>query len=138
MRKCIYFFTAVLILYLSSCKKESAADRANEETPSGTILAQGSFVSNVHPSSGTVKVVQGASGKISLVFENFRTDNGPDLRIWLASNTNADNYVEIGPLTAVSGNFSYEMDSSVSYAVNNTVLIWCEDFSVLFGHAVLR
>jgi Electron transfer DM13 len=38
----------------------------------------------------------------------------------------------------VNGNFFYELSSNINYTTNNRVLIWCEDFSVLFGHAVLQ
>jgi hypothetical protein len=48
-----------------------------------SILLQGMFVNNVHPTSGTVQVVE-KDGKRQLVFTNFRTDGGPDLRIYLA------------------------------------------------------
>lgn len=134
----MYFFIAAMILYFTSCKKETTAAKANNPVPKGTTLATGTFVSNAHTSSGTVKVVQDSAGKISLVFENFKTDNGPDLRIWLATNTNAGSYQEVGLLTAVSGNFSYPLNASFNYSTNNNVLIWCKDFSVLFGHAVLQ
>ena len=138
MRKIMYFFIAVMILYFTSCKKENTPTKADNPAPKGTTLATGTFVSNAHASSGTVKVVQDSAGKISLVFENFQTENGPDLRIWLATNTSATSYQEVGLLTAVSGNFSYPLNASFNYTTNNNVLIWCKSFSVLFGHAVLQ
>jgi Electron transfer DM13 len=128
------FFVA---LFATSCKK-SALNNVSETLPTGQVVASGNFTSNTHPTSGTVKIVRDAAGKLSLLFENFRTDNGPDLRVWLSPNTSASSYVEAGKLKAVNGNFSYELGSSENYSVNNRVLIWCEDFSVLFGHAILQ
>ena len=98
----------------------------------------GSFISNSHTTTGTVKVVQDVLGKTQLVFENFKTDNGPDLRVWLSPNNNGSPYQEVGLLKAVTGNFSYEISSTFNYTINKRVLIWCEDFSVLFGHAILQ
>jgi Electron transfer DM13 len=120
------------------CKKDKTSGNVNEMLPAGTVLTSGSFVSNVHTTSGTVKVISAAGGKKHLLFENFRTDNGPDLRVWLSPSITAMPYQEIGNLKAVTGNFSYELPASVNYILNNRVLIWCEDFSVLFGNAVLQ
>jgi hypothetical protein len=129
----LILFAAVLI----SCKKNTP-ENAQEELPSGTSLASGTFKSDRHATSGTVKLLRSTAGKIFLVFENFKTDNGPDLRVWLSPNTGASPYVEAGLLKAVNGNFSYELAASFNHVAYNHVLIWCEDVSVLFGHAVLQ
>ena len=134
------YFT-ILLFSLSalffSCKKNTP-DMANENLPTGNVLATGSFVTNKHPTSGSVKVIRDANNKINLVFENFKSDNGPDLYVWLSPSTSGSPYEEIGLLKAVTGNFSYELSPGVNYNVNNRVLIWCKRFSVLFGHAVLQ
>ena len=126
-----------LLFLISSCAKNTPGN-AQETLPNGTVLASGSFVSNSHPTSGTAKVIQDASGKKHLVIENFSSDNGPDLWIWLSPNNNGSPYQEVGILKAVAGNFAYELNAAINYTANNRVLIWCEDFSVLFGHAVLQ
>ena len=120
----------------SSCKK-NAPDIKNETLPTGTTISTGSFTSNAHPTSGTASIVTDAGGKKYLVIENLIFDNGPDLRIWLSPNTTGSPYQELGFIKAISGNFFYELDSSINYTTNNRVLIWCKQFSVLFGHAVL-
>lgn len=127
----------MLVLLLVSCKK-SALENKDETLPQGTTIVSGTFTGSSHPARGTAKVTRDAAGKTFLVFENFNTDNGPDLRVWLSSSNNATTYQEVGVLKAVSGNFSYELNASVNYTVNNRVLIWCEDFSVLFGYAILQ
>jgi hypothetical protein len=137
MNKKILAALSVFLFLFFSCKKNTP-ENTNETLPSGTTLAAGTFTNNVHPTSGTVKVIQDANSRKHLVFENFRTDNGPDLRVWLSPNTSGSPYQEIGVLKAVSGKFSYELSGTVNYTANNRVLIWCEDFSVLFGHAVLQ
>lgn len=135
MKKISSFLMVIIIL--SSCRK-SALDNANEMLPGGVSIVTGSFVSNSHTTTGTVKVIRDAAGKAHLVFENFKTDNGPDLRVWLSPNNNGSPYQEVGVLKAVTGNFSYDISTTFDYITNKRVLIWCEDFSVLFGHAVLQ
>lgn len=122
-----------------ACKK-GAPDNINEMPAAGTVVVSGEFTGTPrHPSTaGTVKIVRDASGKLSLSIENFRSDNGPDLRVWLSPGTTGSPYQEVGLLKAITGNFSYELDAAKDFRTNNHVLIWCEDFSVLFGHAVLR
>jgi hypothetical protein len=133
MTRLLYFG----LIFLIGCAKNTP-ENAEETLPAGTTLVSGNFVSNGHTTSGTVRVIQEATGKKFLVFQNFRSDNGPDLRVWLSPNTNASLYQEVGALKAVNGNFSYELGAVINYTANNRVLIWCEDFSVLFGHAVLQ
>lgn len=139
MKKLISLLIAATAL-LTSCKKESnTATVLNETLPmQGTTLATGNFLGNAHATTGTVRIVKDASNKLYLVFDNFRTDNGPDLKVWLSPNTGGNPYQELGLLKAVSGNFSYELDATINYTTNNRVLIWCRQFSILFGHAVLQ
>lgn len=125
-----------VMFFISSCAK--TPENVEEVLPTGTVLVSGTFTSNAHTTSGFVKVIMDAAGKKFLVIENFRSDNGPDIRVWLSPNNNASPYQEIGILKAVTGNFSYELNTDVNYQSNNRVLIWCKDFSVLFGHALLQ
>ena len=124
-------------LIITSCSKNNTPANINNPSPVGTVLVNGTFTSNAHPTSGSVKVTMATDGKKYLVFENFKTDNGPDLRVWLSPSISGTPYQEVGLLKAITGNFSYELSASINYTTNNKVLIWCEDFSILFGHATL-
>jgi hypothetical protein len=138
MKKLFVVITALSALFLISCKKNNVPDASSETLPTGTVISSGTFTSNAHASSGTVKVVKDAANNTFLVFENFKTDNGPDVHVWLSPNTTGTTYQEVGLLKAVSGNFSYPLGSSFNYTTNNRVLLWCKSFSVLFGNAVLQ
>lgn len=127
----------LLMLVFSACKK-SATDNLQEAVPDGTVLRTGTLVTGSKTTSGIVKIVQGPNNTVKLVFENLSTGNGPDVRVWLSPNNTANPYQEIGALKATSGNFSYDLSSSINYTTNNRVLIWCEDVSVLFGYAILQ
>ncbi|MEY2917818.1 MAG: hypothetical protein RIS73_1532 [Bacteroidota bacterium] len=139
MDKLIIFLSGSILL-ITSCKKENnIAVVVNDPLPAtATTIVAGTFVNSAHASSGTVKIVKDAANKIFLVVENFKTDGGPDLRIWLSPANTASPYQEVGLLKAISGNFFYELDASYNYTSNNHVLIWCKQFSVLFGYAVLQ
>lgn len=126
----------VLMVSVLSCKtKETTLDEMLNLTNANVVL-MGNFQSAVHTTSGTIKVVT-ENNKRSLVFDNFKTDPGPDLRVYLATNTNANDFVEIGTLKASNGSFAYEIDNSINLEQRNHVLIWCKRFSVLFGNATL-
>jgi hypothetical protein len=138
MKKNIVIILSGFFLF-ASCKKNTSPNFVNEPLPtSTTTLASGSFVSSAHTTSGTVKIVKDAANKLYLVFENFRTDGGPDLRTWMSPNNNGSQSQELGFLKATAGNFSYELDASFNFTTNNHVLIWCRQFAVLFGYAVLQ
>jgi hypothetical protein len=128
---------AAAVLLLAACKKNNTPSNLQEVLPTGTKLAMGSFASNAHTTTGMVKVID-SMGVRYLVFDNFRTDNGPALRVWLSKNTGAADYVNLGNLKAVNGNFYYPLTAAQSTTTYNHVLIWCETFSILFGHAVLQ
>ncbi len=137
MKKLLTICLICFSVLLFSCKKNTP-DNANESLPTGTELVKGNFVNGAHPTSGTVKVIRNANNVNLLVFENFKTDNGPDLYVWLSPSTSGNPYQEIGLLKAVSGNFSYTLDPSINFTTNNKVLIWCKRFTVLFGHATIQ
>ncbi|MCP4247005.1 MAG: DM13 domain-containing protein [bacterium] len=55
-----------------------------DAAPEVTILAQGSFIDRSHPTSGIAKIITDGNRRF-LRFENFETDNGPDLDVYLAT-----------------------------------------------------
>lgn len=128
----------ILMVSILSCKtKETTLNEMLDMfNANGVTVLQGSFQSAVHTTSGTVRVVT-ENNKRSLVFDNFKTDAGPDLRVYLATNTNATDFVELGTLKASNGSFAYEIDNSINLEQRSHVLIWCKRFSVLFGNAIL-
>lgn len=87
-----------------------------------------------HPASGTVRIVQGTDETI-VRYENYRTINGPDLKVYLAKDLEAKEYVDLGPLKGTEGNINYSVPKNVDVSEYRYVLTWCEDFSVLFNSA---
>ncbi len=90
-----------------------------------------------HPASGTVRLVQ-VGEKHFLRYENFKTINGPDLLVYLATDEKATEFVNLGPLKATEGNINYEIPAGTDLEKYSYALVWCEDFSVLFNSANLN
>ncbi len=127
----------VLVALFFACKKEVEPLNESFNTSQATLLSKGSFSSNAHATSGNVKLYT-QNGTKTLVFENFKTDNGPDLRVYLSKTTNNADFKTLGALKSTSGNFNYTVDAAINTDTYKYVLIWCEDFSVLFGNGLLQ
>lgn len=99
-------------------------------------VTQGMFMSNAHTTSGKVKLYR-KGDNYSLVFNDFKTDSGPDLRIYLSEDRVASRYVEIGKGVNI-GDFYIELPTAPDLKTHKYILIWCKPFSVLFGNAELK
>ncbi len=107
-------------------------------------LVSGEFISRSHETSGRVLVLNDGSEQRFLRFEDFRTDNGPDVNVWLSSappdapaRDFLDDWVDLGDIKGNVGAQNYEIPPSVDLDRYSTVLIWCVRFSVAFGAAGL-
>jgi Electron transfer DM13 len=107
-------------------------------------LLSGSFIDRSHPSSGTASVLGDGTAQRFLRFEEFATDNGPDLNVYLsaapadaAAGDFDDDFVDLGDLLGNVGNQNYEIPADVDLGRYSTVVIWCVRFGVAFGAADL-
>lgn len=91
----------------------------------------------IHNASGKATVLYLEDGSSVLRLENFRVTNGPDLYVYLSTDKNASDYVDLGRLKASSGNQNYELPANVDLSKYDNVIIWCKSFSVYFGGAEL-
>lgn len=130
-------FSASLVL--TACNKENEVSTSPTVTVETTdkVLFSGSFTNGAHPTSGDVKLIEAADKKKYLIFDNLKSDSGPDLRIYLSEDKSAKVYTEILNKVVV-GNSKLEVPASVNTDKQKTVLIWCKQFSVLFGSAELK
>ena len=110
---------------------------ANDSAPTGSSVLRGQLVPSAHSVSGSVSVVENG-GQKSLRFENLDTTNGPDLYIYLATDTSASDYVDLGKIKATKGNVNYNIPSGTDLNKYGKVLIWCKQFHVLFSYAELK
>ena len=108
-----------------------------EDTPQ---LYDGVFVGvndGVHNAEGQSKVIFSDDGREILRLEDFKSTNGPDLYVYLSTDTDATDIVNLGKLKANVGNQNYEIPEGTDLKKYNKVLIWCKSFSVLFGSSEL-
>lgn len=155
MKNPIYTFLivcclAAAIFGLSSCK-DSEDDTTVEpdlttdttdtdtdtDTTQMTLISQGEFIgAGNYTAEGTVKIYEGTSNNL-LVLENFKGSGGPDLQVYLSQDLAATTFLNLGTLQGTQGTFTYTFPSGTNISTLNNCLIWCRQFSVLFGSAPL-
>lgn len=114
-------------------------DRVDESVPTADAAAWvGNFESIDHDTVGSAAVL-GSDGQRSVRFEDFRTSNGPDLRVYLVpSDANGvDDAIDLGPLKGNVGNQNYALPPEVDLTQYSRVLVWCVRFDSPFGAATL-
>ena len=116
-----------------------AASQAPADVSDNVQLASGTFDGLAHGASGTAAVVELASGERVLTFTDLETDNGPDLRVYLAaqpvgSDGDAD---DLGGLKGNKGTQQYSIPAGTDTERYSTVVIWCRAFTVGFAKAEL-
>jgi hypothetical protein len=116
----------------------------SDTTPEVVTLFSGSFVDRSHPARGRAVVLGDGTDQRFLRFEDFVTDNGPDLNVHLsAASADSpadefdDDFVDLGNLKGNIGTQNYEMPAGVSIERYGTVVIWSVRFEVAFGAADL-
>jgi hypothetical protein len=142
MKKILILST--LLFGLNACVKNEALTPVAQVTPvnidtTKPAEATGTFSAGAHPTSGTVKVVVDKTDatKKYLSFENFKTDAGPDLYIYLAEDKNATGSIIVMKLDK-TGTFTLDIPSTANLTKQKYVLVWCKQFTVLFGSAKLE
>lgn len=122
---------------------EAMPDMPGDE-PEIVTLASGMFIDRSHPASGVAVVLNDGSAQRFLRFEDFATDNGPDLNVYLSTappdapaGQFDDDFVDLGDLKGNIGPQNYEIPVDVDLSRHRTVVIWCVRFGVAFGAAEL-
>ncbi|MGQ0376681.1 MAG: DM13 domain-containing protein [Nitrososphaerota archaeon] len=127
-------------------EKDEMADKMKDDTMMEdaasrvAVSLSGAFVGvgdGIHDAQGHALVVPLENNQKILRLEDFSSTNGPDLYVYLASDSSASDYVNLGRLKANNGNQNYDIPEGTDLAKYDTVLIWCKQFSVLFGSAEL-
>jgi hypothetical protein len=104
-------------------------------TYSGTFVGVND---GIHNAEGQAKVIKLGDGSNFLRLEDFRSTNGPDLYVYLSTDTGNSDFVNLGRLKGNVGDQNYKIPEGTDLSKYDTALIWCQAFSVLFGSAELR
>ncbi len=128
-----------------SAPASAPAAPASSAAPKPAVLAEGSFVSQEHDTSGTARVLRLPDGSRILRLERFSTSDGPDVHVWLSTTkAGADwhtyddgRHVPLGELKATDGNHNYAIPPGANLEGLRSAVIWCDRFNVAFGSAPL-
>ena len=130
------------------------ATKVDEAMPlsmdSTSVVKTGTFSGKTgHHVSGTVKVIQ-MGNDYYLRFENYEQTQGPDVFVYVTPSPDPDSRSEIdaglrvlvdggadGGESTKTGNFNQKLPPNFDPAMYEGVGIWCDNFSVPFGSAVL-
>lgn len=129
---------------LETINKQQQQQQTNTTTTNAasTAIKTGSFIGagdGFHNAEGLAKVIQLEGGRTILRLENFKSTNGPNVHLYLAADKAASNFIDLGRLKANNGNQNYNIPAGTDLNKQyNMALIWCKDFSVLFGSAQLK
>ncbi|WP_458719576.1 DM13 domain-containing protein [Candidatus Nitrosocosmicus sp. R] len=105
------------------------------------LLISGVFTGvndGIHNAEGIAKIIPLQDDTNVLRLENLKVTNGPDLYVYLSTDNNALDFVNLGKLKANNGNQNYDIPLGTDLSKYDTALIWCKAFSVLFGSAELK
>jgi hypothetical protein len=136
---CIMVIAAIVYLLLPG----ESDEMIDEDFPgngnngsNATVIASGTFQDGAHSTKGEALLIE-MDDKMVVRLEDFKTDDGPGLYVYLSEDTGANDYISLGELKAIEGNMNYDVPLNTNTTKYNKVLIWCKPASVLFGHAEL-
>ena len=133
------FFNRTIDEDVPMVKTDATKEAQNPETMQPVAIVSGNFVGvgdGIHSAEGTAKILSLDDAKL-LRLEDFKATNGPDLHVYLATDEKATDYIDLGSLKANIGNQNYQIPEETDLSKYDTALVWCKQFSVLFGHANL-
>lgn len=112
-----------------------------------SIIREGTFqgADRAHQGAGNAMLLESATGANLIRFTEFEVTNGPDLEVWLVADEAPSSsravldseWVALGQLKGNIGDQTYTIPDDVDVSQFGSVVIWCEQFSVLFATATL-
>lgn len=116
----------------------NAADISPGATPAQYIEGPFTIIGTpTHPAGGSIRLFLG-TGRDYVRYENYQGTNGPDLRIYLAKDLEATEFVDLGEAKGNQGNINYAVPNDVDIDEYKYVLTWCRAFGVLFDYAEIQ
>lgn len=122
------------------------AQEALSRSETGALVAKGEFVhadpsDPIHYGKGEVSVYP----RTVFLGEDFEVGPGPDFHVYLvpksdirtSGDVTGTMYVDLGRLRAFKGSQNYEIPAGVDLKNFPSVVIWCQQFSVLISPADL-
>ena len=99
-----------------------------------------------HKGSGEATILRAADGSALLRLDRITVTNGPDLHVFLTphpkpatqSEAQTTGYVDLGPLKANPGSHNYPIPGATNLDAQQSVVIYCLPFNVVFSTARLQ
>ena len=110
--------------------KQRQRQLQNNATTARNILT-GSFIGagdGFHNVEGLARVIPLGDGSTILRLENFKSTNGPNVHLYLATDKDASNFIDLGRLKANNGNQNYNIPHGTDLAKYNMVLDMVQGF----------
>lgn len=118
-----------------------------EQLTEAEVVLQGAFrdADRSHKGTGNAAVVSMPGGSFEVQLSEFEVTNGPALEVWLSahpdpgtsSDVSANQWISLGQLKGNVGNQAYSVPPDTDISIFKSVVIWCEQFGVLFSPAAL-
>ncbi len=118
-----------------------------EQLTTAQVVSTGSFrdADRAHQGSGMAALVALPGGGFEVQLSEFQVTNGPDLEVWLSahpdpaesSDVSSNAWVSLGRLKGNVGDQAYSVPAGTDVSTIKSVVIWCEQFGVLFSPAAL-
>lgn len=101
-----------------------------------TMLIPGSIAADT--ARGTVALEEDSEGKLTLLFaDDFRSQGGPQLEVFLAKSSDPKTGVSLGKLKSTSGTQHYEVPAGIALVTYDYVIVYCVPFRIVFGSGML-
>lgn len=128
-------------LFFAGCTKDEVSEIPLNEMPGMNALQQftGDFMNGPYGRvSGKVQLFKNTDGSYDIKLEDFSSDNGPDLYVYLSAEIQPVNFLELGKLRSVAGNQVYRVPGNPDLSRFRYVCIHCKQYNHLFGYALLK
>ena len=138
--------TMALAMVQAALQAPALVEEAQQSV--ATRYSQGSFVriDPLHWAQGSAVIYTLGEGKHLLRLENFRSANGPDLRVMLSASlaprsptalNEGGLALDLGRLKGNVGDQNYEIPAGLDPGLYNSVVIYCRRFNIIFSTATL-
>jgi hypothetical protein len=139
LQKISYQVIFISLLFLTvSCSKTSTETLNEMVSPTAVTNYSGVFMGRQNQSVSGEALIVLENGKYALKLMNFKSDNGPDLKVYLSKESTPSSHISLGDLKSTNGNQVYEIPNMPDFKQYRYALIHCERFNHLFGSAELK
>ncbi len=127
-----------ILIFTVSCNKTSTETLNEMVSPAAVTKYSGVFIGRQNQNVSGEALIVLENGKYALKLMNFKSDNGPDLKVYLSKESTPSSHISLGDLKSTNGNQVYEISGMPDLKQYRYALIHCERFNHLFGSAELK